>query len=145
MLSMKVSEKLQALCKARRWKQKDLLVASGAEITKTTMSNYFKGKHEPDMKAGPAIARALGVSMEWLADDSADFPSVPAALTENERMALSLYREARDRLGDVEALAPLYALRSVKAPAPSETAPPPGRQKTRWIEGDPSASEKGRA
>jgi transcriptional regulator with XRE-family HTH domain len=38
------------------------------------MSNWFKGKHKPDLESAMKIARALGVPLDYLADDAQDEP-----------------------------------------------------------------------
>jgi transcriptional regulator with XRE-family HTH domain len=76
-LDMRLSEKLKRLCGERRWGQTDLIAAVG-DISKSTMNNWFSGKTTPDLESALKIAKALNVSLEWLADDGAAFPPIEA-------------------------------------------------------------------
>jgi transcriptional regulator with XRE-family HTH domain len=70
---MFLHEKLKRLCGQKRWGQTDLIHAVG-DISKSTMNNWFNGKSKPDLDSALAIAKALEVSLDWLADADAEFP-----------------------------------------------------------------------
>src|SRR3954447_25694961 len=90
MLCMKLHEKLVALCRRQRLKQSDLIRVSGA--SKSAMSAWFKGKFKPDLVSALTMARALGVSLEYLADDSLDVEITVRDLSEDERFVLRVFR-----------------------------------------------------
>jgi transcriptional regulator with XRE-family HTH domain len=98
---MKFHEKLEHLCERKRWSQRDLAKAAGG-VSPSTMSNWFSGRSEPDLSAAHAIARALGVSLDYLADDDATEPSAPPPNTSAEMIAIAAI---------VQALGPEKALR----------------------------------
>ena len=58
------------------WKGIDL--AAAAEVTPTSVSRYLAAKAEPRSAELLRIARALGVSMEWLLAGVEPFASPPA-------------------------------------------------------------------
>lgn len=77
--AMEIHRKLILLCDARGWDQATLNREAGEPVSKGTLSNYFAGKSRPSLEAALAFARALNVSLDWLADDSKELPPGPAA------------------------------------------------------------------
>lgn len=91
MLAMKLHEKLQKLCDERGWGQSNLLERLPT-ISKSTISNWWKGKHRPDLESALIIARSLDVTLDYLADDAQDKPA-PPEYTEEERDIIELVRD----------------------------------------------------
>jgi DNA-binding XRE family transcriptional regulator len=52
------------------------VIARDAGIQKQTLYSITRGKHLPQSKTALRIARALGVSTDWLLDDSQGMPPV---------------------------------------------------------------------
>lgn len=71
------------------------LVAKAAGLPATAISNYINRGYLPGADIALKIARALSVPLDWLVDDSQDWPpppaSVPASLTA-EQLASELGR-----------------------------------------------------
>lgn len=82
MMPMNFAEKVIKLREARGWKQSDLRKAIG-DISPTTVSNWESGSI-PAMDIALKVARALGVPLDYLADDEQDRP-VPTAMSEAEQ------------------------------------------------------------
>ena len=72
-------EKLRALLRERDLSRADVDDAAGFKENIT--SNLINQKSEPKVKKALALARALGVSLDWLADDDQGLPPVPAGET----------------------------------------------------------------
>lgn len=51
-------------------------VARAAGITPLALANIVAGKSVPSLPTAKAIAQVLCVSLEWLTDDSKDWPPV---------------------------------------------------------------------
>ena len=51
-------------------------VAKAAQISQNTLYVLAAGKHQPTLSKAAAIARALGVDLGWLVDDSKGWPPV---------------------------------------------------------------------
>lgn len=111
MLAMNFADKLNALLDLKRWPQQRLRELLSDKPGQTTVHNWCSNKGPlPRLDQAYELARAFGVSMEWLADDSADMPPTPAAseegLTEDEKLVLRLVRT----MGSEQALRRLAAL-----------------------------------
>jgi transcriptional regulator with XRE-family HTH domain len=76
---VKIGEKLAALLRekaqSRTWLDRE------AVLKKNAVSGIVGKGHEPGVSKALAIARALGVSLDWLADDDQGLPPVPAGET----------------------------------------------------------------
>ncbi|HMO25456.1 MAG TPA: helix-turn-helix transcriptional regulator [Tepidisphaeraceae bacterium] len=69
---MTFTEKLRRLMKMHRPK----MVAQVAGVSRATMAALVAGKHQPMIGTANAIARAVGVDVGWLIDDTRDWPPV---------------------------------------------------------------------
>lgn len=111
-LYMKYQQKLIRLCSKKGWDQADLMRAvrsasPDAKASRQTVSNWFSGRTKPDISTGLWVARTLGVSLDYLADDTLDEPPKPEGeLTELQRRILWLVGQ----MGEKEALARLVAI-----------------------------------
>jgi transcriptional regulator with XRE-family HTH domain len=89
-------EKLRALLHQRGLSRADVDAAAG--FGENITSNLINQKSEPKVKKALAIARALGVSLDWLADDDQGLPPVPAGETLGfVRLLTAEQREQLDR------------------------------------------------
>lgn len=104
MLAMRLNEKLQMLCGRRGWGQSNLLEVV-PDVTKSSMSNWWKGKYRPDLESALRIARALDVPLDYLADDALDDPPPSRDLPADEEHVLKVYRNLRSLGAIDEALA----------------------------------------
>jgi transcriptional regulator with XRE-family HTH domain len=68
---MGFKEKLHKLARAKGWEASDLARALG-HPKMTTVHNWWAGRSKPDLKNAYDLSRVLGVSMEYLADDTQD-------------------------------------------------------------------------
>lgn len=143
---MRIGEKLKRLCDDRRWSQARLLEFV-PDVSKSTISFWINGRSRPDLESARKLARALGVPLDWLADDEADFPVPQEAAPEEDRFILQICRklghdEAVRRLtlapeaagsgpwvpGSVRDLTQSEAARRRQPPAPQPEPPPPPRK-----------------
>jgi transcriptional regulator with XRE-family HTH domain len=87
--AMTFAEKLEQLRSVRGLSQSDLAAAAG--ISQPRISEWKReDSRGPSLPVALSIARALGVSLDYLADDAQDDP--PAALTPAEQQAVLLTR-----------------------------------------------------
>ena len=72
--SMTFGEKVHVMIgmKGRGYSQKRL--ATDAGLSKSTISDYVRDEYLPTIDVGLRIARALGVTLDWLADDDQELP-----------------------------------------------------------------------
>lgn len=103
MPAMDFAAKLKALCQAKNWDQSDLVRQSGDAVSASTMSNYFSGRSKPPVDVALKFARALDVSLDFLADDELDGPPSGDGLTADQRKIL----EFAEPLTTAEAIARL--------------------------------------
>jgi transcriptional regulator with XRE-family HTH domain len=75
--AMRFHEKISRVAAAKRLNQSAIAVLTG--IPQTSLSRWMSGKAVPKLGEAFALARALGVSLDYLADDSLDDPPPPAA------------------------------------------------------------------
>lgn len=94
--------KLARLAQEQRTSRSDLARHLG-DVSKSTVNNWFAGKGEPGLTIGLRIARMLGVTLDYLADEDATEVGPAGAaptLTEDERVILLFYHAmglTRDR------------------------------------------------
>lgn len=69
---MTFTEKLRRLCSDRN----KAAVSRNAELPTNAVSNYITKGQCPMAPIALRLARALGVSVEWLIDDAKDWPPV---------------------------------------------------------------------
>lgn len=93
---MDTKTKLKMLCDERGWSQAELLRQAGDPITASTYSAYLKSsKTDLTFKTAYALAKALGVDLNWLADDAESMPPrrlvpEPLALAEGDKEVLRI-------------------------------------------------------
>lgn len=88
--------KLAGLLKEKRLSQAELAEQIG--VSQGLVSRWALGKNNPDIYQALALAKALKVSLDWLADDEADFPppeSLMGDLSGDEMAVLRFYRSLR--------------------------------------------------
>jgi len=89
---MGYAEKLQQLCALRGLDQSAL--ASKVGLSKSSMSRILSGAQEPKLRLAYDLAKALGVTLDYLVDDSPDIdPSAQlVVVTEDEMTILKIVR-----------------------------------------------------
>ncbi len=93
--TMTFDEKVTSLCEARGWNQSDLARAVGG-VSKNTVSRWWNGAVRPFDDVALRLSRALGVTLDYLADDEMDeFPAASEGLTDDERFVLENYRSLK--------------------------------------------------
>jgi transcriptional regulator with XRE-family HTH domain len=99
-------ERLQKLCALRGLDQATLAGMVG--ISKSSISRIFSGVQEPKLSLANALAKALGVSLDYLVEDSLEIGPTQrlVIMTDEELMILKIVRRlgsnvALDRLLDV--------------------------------------------
>jgi len=116
---MGYSENLQKLCAMRSMDQTAL--ASRVGLSKSSISRILNGVQEPKLRLAHELARALGVTLDYLVEDS---PEVGPAqhlvmATEEEMMILKIVR----RLGSNVAIDRLLNVGTGGSPGASGSAP----------------------
>jgi|GEM_PF-4057073 len=96
---MKFYDKLKTLMHMANSTSRELAEKVGG-VSKTTVSNWLNGSAKPGLDSAFAIARTFGVSLDWLADDSADWPPPHLApqtqeLPYEDKMILDIRRALR--------------------------------------------------
>jgi len=71
-MSMTTSQKLARFAETLKMG----VIADRAGISRTLMSKYVRSGSVPACNKALAIARALGVSVDWLLDDTQDWPPI---------------------------------------------------------------------
>lgn len=114
---MGYSEKLQRLCALRGLDQATL--ADQVGLSRSTISRIISGIQEPKLKLAHDLAKALGVTLDYLVEETLEIgPGEQlVALTEEERMILKIVRRlgsnvAIDRLLNVPPAASAPELRA---------------------------------
>ncbi len=82
-----VADRVKQALKARRWTQKQLELHSG--VSQQHVSQIVNGKRSPGFEYVIPIARALDVSLDWLAGLP---PKEPGALEPDEEELLKAYQ-----------------------------------------------------
>jgi transcriptional regulator with XRE-family HTH domain len=103
---MGYSEKLQKLCALRSLDQSAL--ASKVGLSKSSISRILSGVQEPKLRLAYDLAKALGVTLDYLVEDSPELGPTQhlVMVTEEEMMILKMVRRlgtnvAIDRLLNV--------------------------------------------
>lgn len=106
---MGYAEKIQKLCALRGLDQSSL--AEQVHVSKASMSRIMSGMQEPKLRLAHELARALGVTLDYLVDDALrDDPAGQLVLvTEDELTILKIARRlgvgvAIDRMLEVGAV-----------------------------------------
>jgi transcriptional regulator with XRE-family HTH domain len=76
---VKLGEKLAELLAQRHQSRRSL--ATSIDLPENTVNDLVNKHYEPGVFRALALARALGVSLDWLADDDQGLPPVPAGET----------------------------------------------------------------
>jgi transcriptional regulator with XRE-family HTH domain len=95
------------------------LVGREVGVSQNLVSLWARGKSVPDLYQAAALARLLGTSLDYLADDARDEPPAPEPVPSDERAILNLYRALR--LTEAEALCAL-ALIAARRSRPARRA-----------------------
>jgi transcriptional regulator with XRE-family HTH domain len=120
---MTFSAKVAEICADKGWTKAELARRCG--VSKNTVGTWFQDEGKPFTESLLTLSRVLGVSCDFLADDSLDNPARAApALSDAEQIALSLTRQ----IGVAEVLEVLYAMRSRRpqVAGPAVDVPVPG-------------------
>lgn len=131
---MRFAEKVRSLLKERRLSQSDLAAMLGT--SQPQVSRWLEGDTPPRWDYLLKMARALGVTADYLIDSALDEPPRSPELADDERFVLQLYRD----LG----LTREEAARGLAAMVRPEPAEPSG---TSWVPGavrDLTAGERTR-
>lgn len=116
--TMGYAEKLQKLCALRGLDQSALAERVG--LSKSSMSRILSGVQEPKLRLAHELARVLGVTLDYLVDDSLELePSGQLVLLNDDEVAiLKMVR----RLGHDTSIDRLLA---VATPMPGSRLPSP--------------------
>src|SRR3954454_19413535 len=89
---MGYTDKLQKLCALRGLDQSAL--ASKVGLSKSSISRILSGAQEPKLSLAYALAKALGVTLDYLVDDSPELGQNEqmVMVTEDELMILKIAR-----------------------------------------------------
>ena len=101
------TNRIRALREARHMTQVRLSIE--LEVSQETVSAYESGKHYPSYPALVRMADLFGVSMDYLMGRDEEYVPREAALCEQEKQLLSLFRPLPPRLQE-RALAYLQGL-----------------------------------
>ena len=74
-----IGEKLAELLAQRHQSRRSL--ATSIDLPENTVNDLVNKHYEPGVFRALALSRALGVSLDWLADDDQGLPPVPAGET----------------------------------------------------------------
>jgi transcriptional regulator with XRE-family HTH domain len=137
--AMTLGMKLKRLAKARGMSREEILeavAAQGVDLSKSALGNYFADINKPQLDVALALARALGVPLDYLADEGqAEPPASKDELAADEVAVLSHYRVQRRKeieAGEREPLDPdelawRIAARRVDYGMPIQDLPAAGR------------------
>jgi transcriptional regulator with XRE-family HTH domain len=93
---MTFAQKVVKLREAKGWKQSDLRRAIG-DVSPTTVSNWESGAI-PSMDVALKVARALGVSLDYLADDAQEHPPASGTTVPERQLASMIERYGAERV-----------------------------------------------
>lgn len=79
------ASKINRLMTTRGLTQSELRDAIGRTVSHGTMSNWCSGRSLPRLDEAQKLAQALGVTVDFLADDSKETPESPPLVEVNER------------------------------------------------------------
>lgn len=113
--AMKLQDKLLHLMDIRRKHQAVLVRETG--IGQTAMSEVCAGKRRLKLDEALRMAKALDVTLDFLADESRSEPDTDR-LKSDELRVLEWYRTLKDRIGESEAM--LIVASAVKGPSLGE-------------------------
>ena len=109
---MGYTDKIQKLCALRGLDQSSL--ATKVNLSKSSISRILSGSQEPKLRLAYDLAKALGVTLDYLVDDSPEIgPTDQLVMVSDDEMAiLKIVRRlgpdvAFDRLLNVSAPAPV--------------------------------------
>ena len=107
-------DKLRQLCVLKGLDQSELAAKVG--LTKSSMSRILSGSQVPKLDKAQELSRALGVSLDYLADDELEIQPAGqwVVISEDEITVLKLIR----RLGIDAALDRLLGIEAPPIPAP---------------------------
>lgn len=108
--------KLNHLMTARGLTQSELRVAIGNTVSHGTMSNWCSGRSLPRLDEALKVAQVLGVTVDFLADDSQEKPAAPP-LAQVDEKDVELLRIAK-LLGHERALGRMLGM-----PVPGDFGP----------------------
>lgn len=130
MFGMEIKDKLATLCEQRRFDRYELLQFV-EDVSRSTIDNWFSGKTRPTLAAALKLARGLRVPLEYLADDAIDdVPEESPGLTQDETMALDVYRDLRNHWGSKESLRAIMRLLDEAELQPGPPRVGPARDRT---------------
>lgn len=116
-VGMKLGPKIDRELRRARLSQQKAAEMTG--IQQAHLSRVINGKAGLSLDQGFALARALGVSLDFLADDTMDAPpETSGALSESDRVILALAKTWGPELA---------AVRLQNPPPPVRSVPPPDR------------------
>lgn len=89
----KFSEKISAIMRAKRLTT--IKLGELLKVNPSGVSELANGKRQPSAKQAFALARAFGVSVDYLLDDEMDRPSETPGLSDTDRMIIEAARGLR--------------------------------------------------
>ena len=115
---MGYADKLQKLCALRGMDQSTL--AEKVNLSKSSMSRILSGIQEPKLRLAYDLAKALGVSLDYLVDDSitVENPGQFIYLSDDELTILKLVR----RLGTDVSMNRLLAVTTTQSTPPAQSS-----------------------
>jgi transcriptional regulator with XRE-family HTH domain len=150
---MRFEEKLRREMVLQGLNQQKLARLSG--VSDSEVSRILGGKSQPGLENALKLARAIGVSLDYLADDTQDKPAVPRAGGSSPWAAEVLevarecgFRESAQLLLAVRTIGTEVALRRIfgidpPAPPPSPLPPPSAKDGHRLPEPSAARSDAG--
>ena len=118
--NMGYRDKLKKLCALRGLDQSSL--ASQVGLTKSSISRILNGAQEPKLSVAYALAKALGVTLDYLIDESLELGPTDqlVSVTEEEMTILRVVRQ----LGTSESFDRLLAVQPGPAPSANDVRGP---------------------
>lgn len=131
-------DKLKKLCALRGLDQCSL--ASQVGLTKSSISRILNGAQEPKLSVAYELAKALGVTLNYLVDESLELGPTDqlVSVTEEEMTILRIVRQ----LGTSESFDRLLAVQASPAPGATDVrGPVPQSMPTTRQRGEPGRGE----